>query len=153
MQLPLILRPGRQEVDSDGLNGGVAQDVRQLHDAVACPVEGHGKGVAKTMGAHLKRFHPSIFAQSFHFRPDLMARQGLSVSGEEYSARGSFAFPCVFEGLPPQFAGNQGGTHLALQRDLCAAPICCLHDILDLCAHPMDKFHDLFFLQCVLRIQ
>lgn len=50
VQLPLVFRPGGQEVDAGGLEAGMAQHIRQLHDVTAGPVKGRGEQMAKVVG-------------------------------------------------------------------------------------------------------
>ena len=47
-----MLRPGGQEVDPGGLDAAVAQQVRQLHDVPAGPVEDGGEQVPQVVGEH-----------------------------------------------------------------------------------------------------
>lgn len=76
VQLPLVFRPGGQEVDAGGLEAGMAQHIRQLHDVTAGPVKGRGEQMAKVVGKDLAGRDPRRLAQPLHLRPDLTAAEG-----------------------------------------------------------------------------
>lgn len=49
-----MLRAGGQQVDPGGLNGTVAQNIRQLHHVLTGPVKGPGEQVPQIVGEDLK---------------------------------------------------------------------------------------------------
>ena len=63
VQLPLVFRPGGQEVDAGGLEAGMAQHIRQLHDVKAGPVKGRGEQMAKVVWKDLAGRDPRRLAQ------------------------------------------------------------------------------------------
>ena len=75
-----MLRAGGNEIYPCGVDRGVPQNVRQLNDIFAGPVEGERKQVAEIVGKNLGGFHARFLAQLLHFPPDLAAGDGFSVS-------------------------------------------------------------------------
>lgn len=118
VQLPLVFRPGGQEVDAGGLEAGMAQHIRQLHDVTAGPVKGRGEQMAKVVGKDLAGRDPRRLAQPLHLRPDLTAAEGRPVSGEKDLAGSGFLLFGVFQQLAAQLAGDEDGADLAFQGDL-----------------------------------
>lgn len=113
VQLPLVFRPGGQEVDAGGLEAGMAQHIRQLHDVTAGPVKGRGEQMAKVVGKDLAGRDPRRLAQPLHLRPDLTAAEGRPVSGEKDLAGSGFLLFGVFQQLAAQLAGDEDGADLA----------------------------------------
>ena len=114
VQLPLVFRPGGQEVDAGGLEAGMAQHIRQLHDVTAGPVKGRGEQMAKVVGKDLAGRDPRRLAQPLHLRPDLTAAEGRPVSGEKDLAGGDFLFPGVLQQPTAQSVRKKNSTDLAL---------------------------------------
>ena len=127
VQLPLVLRPGGEEVEAGGLDAAVAQHVRQLYNILAGPVEGRGEQVPQIVGEHLGGLHPRRPAQALHLRPDLGPGQTFSASGEKNLPGGDFLLLGVLQQLAAEFAGNEDGADLALQGDLRPPRFCRLH--------------------------
>lgn len=65
VQLPLVFRPGGQEVDACGLEAGMAQHIRQLHDVTAGPVKGRGEQMAKVVGKTSLAATPAVLHSPF----------------------------------------------------------------------------------------
>ena len=63
LQLPDVLRAGGAEVDAGGVDGTVAQNVRQLHDVPAEGVKRACKEVAQIVGEHPGRRHPRCLTE------------------------------------------------------------------------------------------
>ena len=118
LQCPGVFRAGGDEVDAGGLDGAVAQHVRQLRHVPADLVERPGEQVAQVVGEDLGGLHPRPGAQGLHLRPDLFPGQAPSASGEKDLTGGDFLSPGVFEQLPAQLARQQDGADLALEGDL-----------------------------------
>ena len=102
IQGPGMLGAGGDEVDAGGLDAAVAQQVRQLDDVPAGPVEHHSKQVPQIVGEHLARVHPGVPAQPLHLRPDLPAAQLFSAFGAKDCTGGGFLFLGVLEQLPAE---------------------------------------------------
>ena len=118
VQLPLVFRPGGQEVDACGLEAGMAQHIRQLHDVTAGPVKGRGEQMAKVVGKDLAGRDPRRLAQPLHLRPDLTAAEGRPVSGEKDLAGGGLLLFGVLQQLATQLIREKDGADLAFQGDL-----------------------------------
>ena len=103
-QLPPVLGAGRDQVDSGRREARVAEDVGEFDHVVGLVVEGLGEEVAEIVGEDFPRFDAGLFAEGFHFRPDLFPIDGFAASGEENLAGSDFLFPGVFEELPAKFA-------------------------------------------------
>ena len=131
-----MLRPGGQEVNAGSLNTGMAQQVGQLHDVPAGPVEDGGEQVAQVVGKHLGGFHPGVLAEGFQLRPDLPAAQLLSASGAKDRAGGDFLLLGVFAQLTAQLAGEQDGADLSLEGDFRLALLHGLHGDIPHLGHP-----------------
>ena len=64
VQLPLVFRPGGQEVDACGLEAGMAQHIRQLYNISSSPVKGRKLWGKTLLGATPAVLHnPFISAQ------------------------------------------------------------------------------------------
>ena len=113
-QLPQMLRAGGQQVDSSGLDGAVAQNIRQLHYVLTGPVKGPGKQVPQIVGEDLIRRHAGSAAQPLHLRPNLAAGQPFSAFGEKDLAGGDFLFPGVLQQPTAQSVRKKNSTDLAL---------------------------------------
>ena len=90
IQGPGMLGAGGDEVDAGGLEAGMAQHIRQLHDVTAGPVKGRGEQMAKVVWKDLAGRDPRRLAQPLHLRPDLTAAEGRPVSGEKDLAGSGF---------------------------------------------------------------
>ena len=53
VQLPRMLRAGGQEIDAGGVDGAVAQHVRQFHDVSRSPVERDREQVREVVRKYL----------------------------------------------------------------------------------------------------
>ena len=82
----------------------MAEDVGELDDVAGLVVEGLGEKVAEVVGEDFPWCDAGLFAEGFHFRPDLLSIDGFTASGEENLAGSGFLFPGVFEKLPAEFA-------------------------------------------------
>ena len=73
LHLPDVDGPALHGVDAGGVDGGVAQNVRQLYNIPARFVKRAGKEVAQIVGKHLLRRHARLGAQALHLRPNLFS--------------------------------------------------------------------------------
>lgn len=117
-QLPLVFFAGGDEVEPRGFQRAVPQHVRQLGYVPANVVKGPGEQVAQVVGEHFRGRHPSLAAQGFHLCPNLLAGEGLSVSGAKHRAGSGFFFFGVLQQLFPQLAGDEDGAYLSLEGNL-----------------------------------
>ena len=69
--LPRVFGAGGHQIDPGGVDGGVAQHVRQLYDVAAGPIERRGKQMAEIMGKYLGVLYPGGSTQLFQLCPDL----------------------------------------------------------------------------------
>ena len=72
-QLFRVFRAGGHQIDPRSIDGGVSQNVRQLHDVTAGLIENGGEQMPEVVGEDLGRLHPGFCAQRLHFPPDLAA--------------------------------------------------------------------------------
>ena len=114
LDLMTVLRAGGQQVDPSGLDGAVAQNIRQLHYVLTGPVKGPGEQVPQIVGKDLSRRHTGGAAQPLHLRPNLCAGQPFSASGEKDLAGGDFLFPGVLQQPAAQSVRKKNSTDLAL---------------------------------------
>ena len=61
-QLPGVFRAGGHEIDSGGIDGGMAQNVRQLDDIPADFIEYRSEQVPEIVREDLGRFYPGLGA-------------------------------------------------------------------------------------------
>lgn len=80
------------KVDSRGFDTAVAQYIRQARHIPADLVERSGEQVPEIVGEHLPRLHAGLFTDGFHLRPNLLARQRTTASGEKQLTGGDFVF-------------------------------------------------------------
>ena len=70
-QLFGVFRAGGHQIDPRSIDGGVPQNVRQLHDVPAGFVEDPGEEMAQVVGKDLGGRHLGLPAQGLHLMPDL----------------------------------------------------------------------------------
>ena len=114
LQQPLVLLSGGDQVDPGGLNGAVAQGVRQLHDVVVFPVVLHGKQVPQIVGIYLGGLHSRLTADAFHLAPDLPSGYGRPVPGPEHRPMTDSVLPEIRFQLPAELSRQHDGPQLAL---------------------------------------
>lgn len=66
-----MLHPGGNQVDPGGVDGAVAQHVRQPGHVPGGPVEAPGEEMAQVVGKDLGGLHPGLTAKGFQFTPYL----------------------------------------------------------------------------------
>ena len=127
IQGPHVFGAGGDKVDPRGLDTAVAKNVGQAGHIPANLVEGPGEQVAEIVRENLPRLHAGLFADGLHLRPNLLARQRTTASGEKHLTGGDFLFSGVFEELPAELAGDEDGADFALQGDFRLARLCRCH--------------------------
>ena len=105
--------PGGDEVDPGGLDGAVAQHVRQLGDVSRRLVKHPGEQMPQVVGKDLAGRHPGFFAERLHLRPNLFARENFAASGPKYRPGGGIFSFCIGKELLPQLPGDEDGADLS----------------------------------------
>ena len=109
-----MFRTGGNQVDAGCFNAGVTQNIRQLDHVLAGFIKGSGKQVPQIMRKYFFMHYPSLLAERFHFRPNLLSGKIFTVSGEEDPAGSGFLIFRVAEQFPAELMGQKNGADLAL---------------------------------------
>ena len=115
-------------VDAGGVDGGMAQNVRQPGEVFLQRVVGAGEKMAQVAGKDFARLHPGALAQGLHVPPGVRFVQRLARLGGEHRPGGLFLRPDIFLQQPPQLVGQEHDPPLALVADL--RPACTVSTVI-----------------------
>ena len=76
-----MLRSRCDDINTGGVDVGVAQDICQLRNILFQAVKHPGKQVAQIMGKYLIRCHTCLLTQLLHLAPNIAAIQRLAGLG------------------------------------------------------------------------
>lgn len=109
------------EIDARGLDGGMAEHIRQPRDVVTFIIKDGGKKVPQVMRKDFAGRYMAGDGKAFHIGPHLITAHGFSIRGEKNLAADDFFLTGVLPQLVAEPGGNEDGADLSFKMDVGAS--------------------------------
>lgn len=109
------------EIDACGLDGGVAEHIRQPRDVAAFLIENDGEQMTQVVRKDFAGRHMAGDGKAFHIGPHLITAHGFSIRGEKNLAADDFFLAGVLPQLVAEPGRDEDGANLSFQMDVGAS--------------------------------
>lgn len=109
------------EIDACGLDGRVAEHIRQPRDVAAFLIENDGEQMTQVVRKDFAGRHMAGDGKAFHIGPHLITAHGFSIRGEKNLAADDFFLAGVLPQLVAEPGRDEDGADLSFEMDIGAA--------------------------------